>query len=115
MVRMLELIWGEGYMAPGGPGNVTKLLEGTNPAGKRILDIGCGIGGPAREMVITHGANVVGIDDVRRGIPPGRDASTSSFGAIHTKRSSSNSVSTMPGTSSRTGACWLQSVRQESC
>jgi phosphoethanolamine N-methyltransferase len=62
MVRMLELIWGDGYMAPGGPGNVAKLLEGTNPAGKRILDIGCGIGGPAREMVIAHGANVVGID-----------------------------------------------------
>jgi phosphoethanolamine N-methyltransferase len=62
MVRMLELIWGEGYMAPGGPGNVARLLEGTNPAAKRILDIGCGIGGPAREMVTTHGANVVGID-----------------------------------------------------
>lgn len=38
------------------------MLEGTNPAGKRILDIGCGIGGPAREMATTHGANVVGID-----------------------------------------------------
>ncbi len=22
MVKLLELIWGEGYMAPGGPGNV---------------------------------------------------------------------------------------------
>ena len=28
MVSMLELIWGEGYMAPGGPGNVAKLLDG---------------------------------------------------------------------------------------
>ena len=62
MVTMLELIWGEGYMAPGGPGNVAKLLEGTEPAGKRILDIGCGIGGPAMEMVRRHGATVVGID-----------------------------------------------------
>ena len=61
-VALLELIWGEGYMAPGGPGNVAKLLEGTAPAGKRILDIGCGIGGPALEMVRTHGAQVVGID-----------------------------------------------------
>ena len=28
MVTMLELIWGEGYMAPGGPGNVAKMLDG---------------------------------------------------------------------------------------
>lgn len=41
MVRMLELIWGEGYMAPGGPGNVAKLLQGTEPEGKRVLDIVC--------------------------------------------------------------------------
>ena len=50
MVLMLELIWGKGYMAPGGTGNVANLLNGTNPSGKRILDIGCGIGGPAMEM-----------------------------------------------------------------
>ncbi len=62
MVTLLELIWGRGYMAPGGPGNVAKLLQGTDPAGKRILDIGCGIGGPAMEMARNHGATVVGID-----------------------------------------------------
>ena len=44
MVTMLELIWGEGYMAPGGPGNVARMLEGTSPGSKRILDIGCGSG-----------------------------------------------------------------------
>lgn len=62
MVAMLELIWGTGYMAPGGPGNVAKLLEGTAPEGKLILDVGCGIGGPAMDMVRLHGAQVVGID-----------------------------------------------------
>jgi ubiquinone/menaquinone biosynthesis C-methylase UbiE len=62
MVRLLELIWGDGYMAPGGPGNVAKMLDGLDPAGKCILDIGCGIGGPAREMAAVHGASVVGID-----------------------------------------------------
>lgn len=62
MVTMLELIWGMGYMAPGGPGNVAKLLSGIETQGKRILDIGCGIGGPAFEMARTHGADVVGID-----------------------------------------------------
>lgn len=62
MVTMLELIWGEGYMAPGGPGNVAKMLEGIDTRGKRILDIGSGLGGPAFEMVRSHGATVVGID-----------------------------------------------------
>ena len=62
MVKLLELIWGEGYMAPGGPGNVRKLLEGAETAGKQILDIGCGLGGPAMEMARTHGATVTGID-----------------------------------------------------
>lgn len=62
MVAMLELIWGEGYMAPGGPGNVARLLHALAPEGKRILDVGCGIGGPAFEMATSHGARVVGID-----------------------------------------------------
>jgi ubiquinone/menaquinone biosynthesis C-methylase UbiE len=62
MVKMLELIWGEGYMAPGGPGNIAKLLKDTSPQGKRILDVGCGIGGPALEMASTFGAYVTGID-----------------------------------------------------
>jgi len=62
MITMLELIWGDGYMAPGGSGNVARLLSGIECHGKRILDIGCGIGGPAFEMAKTHGAEVVGID-----------------------------------------------------
>ncbi len=62
MVTMLELIWGEGYMAPGGAGNVAKLLKSTEPRGKRILDIGCGLGGPSLEMARSYGAEVVGID-----------------------------------------------------
>jgi len=62
MVKLLELIWGEGYMAPGGPGNVAKLLRGTDAPGKTILDIGCGLGGPAFEMARSYDATVVGID-----------------------------------------------------
>ena len=62
MVQMLEMIWGEGYMAPGGPGNVARMLAGINTRERRILDVGCGIGGPAMEMAVQHGAHVVGID-----------------------------------------------------
>ena len=62
IVPMLELIWGKGYMAPGGPGSVAKMLDGIETHDKRILDLGCGIGGPAFEMARTFGAEVVGID-----------------------------------------------------
>ena len=62
MITMLELIWGEGYMTPGGPDNVEKMFNGIETAGKRILDIGCGLGGQAFEMANTFGADVVGID-----------------------------------------------------
>lgn len=62
IVALLELVWGKGYMAPGGTGNVARLLDGTEPRGKQVLDIGCGIGGPAMDMVRLHGAQVVGID-----------------------------------------------------
>ena len=62
MITMLELIWGEGYMAPGGPGNVRKMVEGLDLRGKRVLDIGCGLGGPACELAAEHGARVLGID-----------------------------------------------------
>jgi phosphoethanolamine N-methyltransferase len=62
MVAFLEWIWGRDFMAPGGEGNVDKLVEGIDLAGKRVLDIGCGIGGPAFELARKHGAQVTGID-----------------------------------------------------
>ncbi len=62
MVTLLELIWGEGFMAPGGEGNVAKLIGDLDIKGKRVLDIGCGIGGPACLIASRYGARVVGID-----------------------------------------------------
>ena len=62
LVTLLELIWGEGYMAPGGEGNVAKIAEGLDMRDKRVLDFGCGIGGPALFLARNYGANVIGID-----------------------------------------------------
>lgn len=59
MTTMLELIWGEGFMAPGGEGNVANLIDGLEVQNKRILDIGCGLGGPAFVLAKTYGATVV--------------------------------------------------------
>lgn len=62
MVAMLELIWGEGFLAPGGPAYVREHLAGLDLAGKRLLDVGCGLGGGALVIAGEMGAEVVGLD-----------------------------------------------------
>ena len=47
MVELLELVWGKGFLSPGGPDNVKETVAGLDLADKLVLDIGCGIGGPA--------------------------------------------------------------------
>jgi ubiquinone/menaquinone biosynthesis C-methylase UbiE len=62
MTAVLELVWGRDFMSPGGAGNVARLVDGLDVRGKSVLDIGCGLGGPAFVLANTHGARVVGID-----------------------------------------------------
>lgn len=62
MIKLLELIWGEGFMAPGGTGLVDRLVRGLQLRGRRVLDIGSGLGGPGCHLAASHGATVTGID-----------------------------------------------------
>jgi phosphoethanolamine N-methyltransferase len=62
MIDFLEMIWGDGFMAPGGAGNVANLIEGLDLQDKHLLDIGCGLGGPACLLAGEYGAQVVGTD-----------------------------------------------------
>ena len=41
----LQFMWGDGFLSPGGPAEVAEMLEGHDIAGKRLLDIGSGLGG----------------------------------------------------------------------
>lgn len=59
----LELIWGEGFLSPGGPAEVARILGGIDIAGLNVLDIGSGAGGVGITLVRDHGAgSVVGVD-----------------------------------------------------
>ena len=63
MLTMLQLIWGEGFLSPGGPAEVAAILEGRDIAGMEVLDIGCGIGGIDLLLAERYGARrVLGID-----------------------------------------------------
>ena len=63
VIGFLEEIWGDGFLSPGGPQEVAKVLAGTDIAGKRVLDIGSGSGACAVLLVREHGAaEVIGID-----------------------------------------------------
>lgn len=44
-IRFLEALWGEGFLSPGGPDEVRRVVAGIDFAGKQVLDIGCGSGG----------------------------------------------------------------------
>ncbi len=55
-IRFLEALWGDGYLSPGGPDEVDRVLDGLSLSGKTVLDIGCGSGGIALHLVEKHGA-----------------------------------------------------------
>jgi phosphoethanolamine N-methyltransferase len=63
MIAMLEAIWGSGFLSPGGPDEVARVIGSHDLKGKSVLDIGCGAGGIAIALVRDHGAGYVcGLD-----------------------------------------------------
>ncbi|MEN8247246.1 MAG: methyltransferase domain-containing protein [Thermodesulfobacteriota bacterium] len=60
---MLETVWGDGFLSPGGPTEVAMVLEGTDISGQQVLDIGCGTGGADILLINKYqAAHVIGID-----------------------------------------------------
>ncbi|MDH3760200.1 MAG: methyltransferase domain-containing protein [Gammaproteobacteria bacterium] len=63
LMALLEAIWGEGYMSPGGNDEVDRYLAGIDLRDLSVLDIGCGLGGIDIHLVRQHrAAKVTGID-----------------------------------------------------
>ena len=63
LIAMLEIIWGEGFLSPGGEAEVARLIGRADISGASMLDIGCGAGGIDIALVRSHRAGyVTGID-----------------------------------------------------
>jgi len=63
MLTLLQIIWGDGFLSPGGIDEIARLLEGSGIGDCEVLDIGCGLGVIDELLVKQYGArSVVGID-----------------------------------------------------
>lgn len=62
MLTLLQMIWGEGYLSPGGPQAVREIAGGLDLGRKHVLDIGCGLGGLDQVLLALGAQHVTGID-----------------------------------------------------
>jgi phosphoethanolamine N-methyltransferase len=63
MLELLQLLWGDGFLSPGGCDELERLFEGSDIRGCEVLDIGCGLGAIDELLVTRFGArSVVGVD-----------------------------------------------------
>lgn len=63
IIGFLEMLWGKGWLSPGGPDELARLLQGEDLRDKLVLDIGCGAGGIDCLLISEYdAAKVTGID-----------------------------------------------------
>ena len=63
VIEGMEKLFGEGFLSPGGAGEVHEMLDGVALAGRDVLDLGCGIGGALLMLARDYGAgHVTGVD-----------------------------------------------------
>lgn len=62
LVTLLEALWGEGYLSPGGDEETAMVVDGVELRGRSVLDIGSGTGGCAFLLASMGPSSVTGID-----------------------------------------------------
>ncbi len=61
-VGLLEMVYGVGYLSQGGWEDVKLLFDGVQLSGQKVLDVGCGVGGPALDLAREYNVQILGVD-----------------------------------------------------
>lgn len=86
LVTLLEALWGDGYLSPGGDAETALVLDGLDLSGARVLDIGSGTGGCAFFIGAAYDvASVTGVD-VEAGVVEKANAAAAERGVADTVR-----------------------------
>ncbi len=62
ILKILQTLWGDGMLSPGGREDLEKIVKGIDLRDKLVLDIGCAIGGFDVLLSKNYGARVIGLD-----------------------------------------------------
>ena len=65
-INTLEMIWGEGFLSPGGYDEIDLVLNNKSIENMTILDIGCGAGSAAFHFIKNHSVGHVTAVDVEK-------------------------------------------------
>lgn len=61
-IAILQLMNGQYFLSQGGADCIEYMITGIDLKGKKVLDFGSGLGGPAFYLATNHGARVSGVD-----------------------------------------------------
>ncbi|MDN3507781.1 MAG: methyltransferase domain-containing protein [Simkaniaceae bacterium] len=61
-IDLVEWVYGKGFLSQGGAESVEELVAPFDLDGKKVLDIGSGLGGPAITLAKNHHIDVIGIE-----------------------------------------------------
>jgi len=64
VIEGMQMLFGEGFLSPGGAAEVDEMIADEDLAGKTVVDLGCGIGGGALMLAGKYGAGRVLAVDV---------------------------------------------------
>lgn len=74
-VAVMQAMYTDAYLSMGGPASTDNLAKAAGlAANMHVLDIGCGVGGPALHLAENYGCHVTGIDLVDTSIELAKDA-----------------------------------------
>ena len=62
MLDGMQSAYGTGYLSPGGAEEVNRILVGLDITGKKVLDLGCGVGGASFHLRQMGAGHVLGVD-----------------------------------------------------